>query len=188
MPPNQKITKEMVVEASYQLVKESGVENLNSRNIAAKIGCSTQPVFSQFPKMEALKYEVLDYACKKLEAEILAESNGKFCLQNSYRKLIALAKQSPNVFKLIYLSDFCKGKSFIDMRMDFTTNQRILEEILEKYHMTEAQGKDVLERMSLFVHGIATLLATTEISYEDNQIFDLIERTLNDMTSGFTKE
>lgn len=188
MPPIQKITKGMIIEAAYQLVKESGVENLNSRNIAAKLGCSTQPVFSQFPKMETLKYEVHDYACKRLETEILAESNGNLCLQNGYRKLIELAKYSPNIFKLIYLSDFCGGKSFIDMRLDFTTNQRILEEILEKYHMTKAEGRDVLERMSLFVHGIATLLATTEISYEDNEIIDLIERTLNDMVSGFTKE
>lgn len=44
MPPKVKITKKMVTEASFEIVRDSGHENLNARTIAEYLGCSTQPI------------------------------------------------------------------------------------------------------------------------------------------------
>ena len=38
------ITKEMILEASYELLEEHGIEAVQIKQIAAKLGCSTQPV------------------------------------------------------------------------------------------------------------------------------------------------
>ena len=45
MAPRQKITKEMILEATFRLTREHGFEQVNARSLAAELGCSTQPIF-----------------------------------------------------------------------------------------------------------------------------------------------
>lgn len=52
MPSATKITKEMILACGYELAKTNGIENINARNLAKSLGCSTQPIYSQFPNME----------------------------------------------------------------------------------------------------------------------------------------
>ena len=55
MPKKTTTTKEAIVEGAFQLVREKGHEFLTARNLAAFLGCSTQPVMYQFPNLELLK-------------------------------------------------------------------------------------------------------------------------------------
>ena len=55
MPPKPKITKEMVIDAAFELARETGAENINARTVAKKLHCSTQPVMYHFATMEELK-------------------------------------------------------------------------------------------------------------------------------------
>ena len=41
MPPKVKVTKEMVAEASFAVIRTKGHESLNARTIAEHLGCST---------------------------------------------------------------------------------------------------------------------------------------------------
>ena len=55
MPPVRKITKENIIEATLELLKEVPMESLNSRTIASYMKCSVQPIFYNFNNMEELK-------------------------------------------------------------------------------------------------------------------------------------
>ena len=59
MPPKVKVTKDDIVKTAIELVREHGEEALGARAIAARIGCSTQPVFSNFATMEELRRAVI---------------------------------------------------------------------------------------------------------------------------------
>ena len=59
MAPKVKISKEKIIEAAISLIRNGGVEAVNARTLAATLGCSTQPIFSNFETMEALQNEVL---------------------------------------------------------------------------------------------------------------------------------
>ena len=56
-----KITREMILEAAYELLDESGIGGVAIKQIAAKLGCSTQPVSWQFGSMSELKKELYSY-------------------------------------------------------------------------------------------------------------------------------
>ena len=58
MPPIQKISKEMILETSIDIIRKEGFENLNVRNIANKLSCSTQPIMYHYKNMDMLKEEV----------------------------------------------------------------------------------------------------------------------------------
>ena len=62
MPPKVKVTKEEIVRAALDLVRQSGAAALNARAVANRLGCSTQPVFSNYATMEELRQDVLQAA------------------------------------------------------------------------------------------------------------------------------
>ncbi len=57
MPPRAKITKEMVIDAAFEVAREAGGENINARTVAKKLNCSTQPVMYHFATIEELNME-----------------------------------------------------------------------------------------------------------------------------------
>ena len=52
MPPKVKITKEMIIDAAFEIARSEGAENINARTISKKLGCSTQPVMYHFKTIE----------------------------------------------------------------------------------------------------------------------------------------
>ena len=63
MPPKVKITKKMVTDASFEVIRASGHENLNARTISEYLGCSTQPVLYSFKTVDEIReaaYEIAD--------------------------------------------------------------------------------------------------------------------------------
>ncbi len=184
MPPNQKITLEMIVETAYQLCKENGIDEVNSRNLAKKLNCSTQPIFSQFPNMEVLKQKVHDYACEIFEEKVLNQNGNDSFLRSSYLTLIHLAQKERNIFQLIYLSKYCIGMDFIRTRMNFSSNQKVFNELKEQYHLENEECIDLLERISLLAYGIASLIATSNVIYDIDRIIQIVEGTLHDVING----
>ena len=52
MPPKTKVSKEEILSTAVNLVRNDGENALNARNIARSLGCSTQPIFSNFINMD----------------------------------------------------------------------------------------------------------------------------------------
>ena len=109
MPPATKITKEMILTCGYEPVKTNGIESINARNLAKNLGCSTQPIYSQFPNVEQLNQSIHDLACEKFEQDVRNGDPSVSFLRSSYLKLVNLAKTQDKVFQLIYLSKYCEG-------------------------------------------------------------------------------
>lgn len=183
MPPKVKISKEMIIEAGYTIAENEGIDQVNCRAIAAHLGCSTQPVFSRFPNMEELKLDVFNYSAEKLEADIargLENNQDQSIIAVSVLTLARLAREQKNLYKLIYLSDFRSEKSFLEEREKYQTNKLILQELMEKYSIDSDRIEGVLERLSLLVHGICTVIATTTMEYSDEQVMRIVNEALMD--------
>ena len=58
MPPKVKITKDEILKAALGIVRKGGAQALNARALADALGCSTQPVFSNYPGMDELRADV----------------------------------------------------------------------------------------------------------------------------------
>lgn len=190
MPPKITISKEMIIEAGYSIADEEGIGQLNCRAIAKRLGCSTQPVFSRFPNMDELKEEIFDYACEILEKSIadkLENSKEALLLEISVTALADLAREHKNLYKLIYLSDFRSEKTFLEEREKYQTNQLIIKELTTRYQIDAKRVEAIFERISLLVHGICTVIATTTMDYSNEQVIKIVNDTLVD-ACGFLKK
>ena len=77
MPPRVKITKKDIINTTLSLVRLEGSAAINARRVAAALGCSTQPVFSNFSCMEQLQVAVLAAAYEVYLGFIRAEAESK---------------------------------------------------------------------------------------------------------------
>ena len=107
MPPKVRVTKEDIITASVDMVREKGVNVLNARAIAAHMGCSTQPIFSNYASMEELKQDVMKSAYNLymnfLKRE--TESNQYPPYKATGMGYIRFAKEEKELFKLLYMRD-----------------------------------------------------------------------------------
>lgn len=55
MPAKAKVTKEMIIDAAFEIAKELGAENINARTVSQKLCCSTQPVLYHFNTIEDVR-------------------------------------------------------------------------------------------------------------------------------------
>ena len=181
MPPKAKVSKEDIVNAAVEIVRTSGAEALNARTVAAKLDCSTQPVFSNFASMEQLRLAVVEQADRLCDSYIAREvEQGRYpAYKASGIAYIRFAKEEKELFKLLYMRDRTGEQ--------FPTQMEISPRM-----MPIVQGATGMqdEKMRLFhlemwacVHGIATMFATGFLDMD----WTLVSAMLTDFYQGMRK-
>ena len=177
MPPKVKITKQDIVQTALDLIRKQGEGAVNARSIAAELSCSTQPVFSNFATMEELQEAVLvaayDHYLDYLKREV--ESGEYVPYKAMGRGYIRFAKEERELFKLLFMRN--RGGEDLKPPPDFEASVEI---IMKANEVTREQAQLMHLEMWACVHGIATMLATSFLSLEE----ELIGRMLSDVYQG----
>ena len=177
MPPRVKITKDDIINAALLLVQRSGEEAINARSVASFLGCSTQPVFSNFDSMEELHTEViraaygvyLDFIKRELE-------DGKYPPYKSYgMAYIRFAREEKELFKLLFMCNR-EGGGLVPTE-DFAAS---VEMIMKANGISKERAELMHLEMWTCVHGIGTMLATSFLSLDE----ELIGNMLTDVYQG----
>ncbi len=172
MPPKIKVNREEIINASLQMVRTSGTQSINARNIAAAMECSTQPIFSNFKSMEELAeatiaaaYEIyLDF----IKTEVESEKYPKYkAFGMAY---IRFAREEKELFKLLFMRDR-RGED-LSPSPDFNES---VEWIIESCGITREKAMLMHLEMWSCVHGMGVMLATS--------FLPLDEETISRMTS-----
>lgn len=184
MPPRQRITKEILLEHAFMIAEEQGIMAVTSRSVAKSVGCSIQPVFSQFPTMEELRQATFDFACNIFVKEVLAFEEKPDFFPQVTKWVLNLARNKPNLFRMLYLSDGFKGKNFLDVMMTFESNNRMVTKMTELYCLNENVCKNILLRSCLFLLGICTMICVNHMEFSDEQVAEMMKQTVSDMVIG----
>ena len=59
MPPKERVSRVMVLDAAFEMTRECGFENVTARKLAQRLGSSTQPIFRAYENMEMLQEKFL---------------------------------------------------------------------------------------------------------------------------------
>ena len=177
MPPKVKITKTDIVETALSLVRESGAEALNARDLASALKCSTQPIFSNFSNMEELRDEIIN-AAYSLYLEFIkkeTESQKYPPYKASGMAYIRFAKDEKELFKLLFMRD--RTKEELSTSPDF---ENAVELIMKANGVTREKATLMHLEVWACVHGIGTMLATSFLPLE----WETISNMLTDIYMG----
>lgn len=173
MPPKVKVTKEDIITAAIDMVREKGADVLNARAIATHMGCSTQPIFSNYISMDELKQDVMDSAYS-IYMDFLrreTQSNQYPPYKAAGMGYIRFAKEERELFKLLFMRDRSKEK--IADEFDESTQMSIAV-IQKKLGLSYEKANQFHLEMWIYVHGIASLLVTSYLPLEWEEISELV--------------
>ena len=177
MPPKVKITKDEIVAATLALLRREGEDAMNARSIASALGCSTQPVFSNFASMDELQYAVLDAAYEFYHGFLMREvASGAYPPYKAYgMAYIRFAREEKQLFKVLFMCDR-KGQELLPSA-DFSES---VDMIMQANNLSRETAELFHMEMWSCVHGIGTMLATSFLELDDA----LIRRMLTDVYQG----
>ena len=179
MPRKPVIRKEDIVNAAFEIVRLNGHEALNARALAERLGCSTQPIFSNFSSMEELFNEVLVRCLESYNACIkdeFARQQGFPTYKTYGMAYIRFAKEEKNLFKLLFMRD----KTGKDEGVEDSTFYEVLPVIMKALDLSRKQAALFHLEMWTFVHGIGSMIATSSYDWD----LELASRTLTDAYQG----
>ena len=169
-----KISKDMILDAAFEIVREYGIDSLSNRELASKLKCSIRPIYYQFENVSELEKELY----KKIEKyfyEFLMDNMVEGIPQ--YKQVginyIKFAKKEKKLFQTLFMSD--TGLTPDAFVLKAGEDYKEIEKLIKiSANIKEEDIKDFHTKMWIFCHGIATLVANDTIKLTDNQIQDLL--------------
>ena len=165
MPAVAKVTKEMIVDAAFEIAREIGAENITARTVSQKLGCSTQPVLYHFKTIEDVRMAAHQKA-REFHIRYATNLSGKYerpMLEVGMRH-IRFAVEEKNLFRFLFHSNYYTGISLSEWLTNFDSLFPILEKQAE---VDKALAYRIFSQIFLITHGIASLLADNAMVYDE---------------------
>lgn len=181
MPPRIRITREDILRTAVEIVRRDGAQSVNARSIAKELGCSTQPVFSNFATMEELHEAVLTAADALYQQFIDREIDaGKYpAYKASGMAYIRFAGEEKELFRLLFMRD----RSAERPQKENTGMKKIFDLVESSTGLRGERAEFFHLEMWAFVHGIAAMTATGFLKLEP----ELISEMMTDAYQGMKK-
>lgn len=150
MPRTKQIEKQDILGAAAEVVRQKGEQALTVRNIAAQLGCSTQPLYYEFANIDQLRAELLPY---------VREHYLQFRCSNYKafgRHFLNFARQEKELFRFVYLRRRNPGETLLD-DVNCEETVRLLAKNLE---MPAHTARAMHRQMQFRCYGLGAMLAT----------------------------
>ena len=167
MPPKSRITRQMILDASLQTVREEGIQALNVRSVAARLHCSTQPIMYHFSTMQDLKNEIYTIANEQHMEYIMNvdfDNHPNPCIAVG-KNYIRFAVENPHLFRFLFQTD-----RFVDNRLRYVLDNDALTpaftEMTKKAGLTPEEARFSYAATFFALHGAASLMANNSLRYD----------------------
>jgi len=171
MPPKVKVTKEDIINAAVDIVRDRGAQAINARTVASALNCSTQPIFSNFATMDKLQEAVIIAAYDSYLGFVKMEvTSGRYPRYKAFGiAYIRFAKEEKELFKLLFMRD--RTGEDISPSLDFKESVQM---IMKANGVTIEEATLMHLEVWSCVHGIGVMIATSFLSFEWEMISDML--------------
>ena len=178
MPPKFKFTKNEITKAALDITRKNGISGLTARALAAELGCSVKPIFGLFKNMEEVQQEVLSSAYQLYQSYLQKDmSKGKYPpYKASGMAYIRFSKEEKALLKLLFM----RNRSHEKIEDNRDEIKPLIELIKNNLKISEEEAYLFHIEMWVYVHGIATMIATSYLNWDD----EFISKVLTDAYEG----
>lgn len=174
MARKETITIQDILETAFVMTKEEGFQNVTARKVAAKAGCSTQPIFRVYKNMEELCVAVYDRAVEYFQ-EYLAKSENKSSVPfvNLGMAYINFAMEEKNLFQLLFVTKGTVQKEMYEVVNGEAGN--VVKEISKAASLGCKNASAMFMNMWIFIHGAACMSLTGDYDLKSEETLKLLE-------------
>ena len=183
MPPKVKITKEMVENASFEVIRAHGHENLSARTIAEYLGCSTQPVLYSFRTVDEIREAAYGIADRYHTEFIMPKENDEIPILALGLNYVRFGQEEKNLFRFLFQTDKFGGKDVAAVMSDPELSG-IMEIMAGGLGVDIEQAREMFLTFFCVAHGMASLLANNSMVYDEEQCKKMLENVFFGMIAA----
>ena len=188
MPPKVRITRQAILEAALEIVRQKGPNALNARSLAGSLGCSVQPVFREFSSMQALHAAVVQTAQQLFDAEMLAALGGEDGFLGMGMTYIGFAGREKNLFRLLFMSGGFGGASAVQVAGTTQGDDEVLAALQGMTGLGAVRAQRLYTGIWFTTHGIASLVATGECTMQQDEVRKALQTAFTGLLFALKQE
>ncbi|PKL11921.1 MAG: hypothetical protein CVV52_12075 [Spirochaetae bacterium HGW-Spirochaetae-8] len=153
-------SRQQIIDAAYDLVRENGWSGLSTRNLAKRIGCSTMPIYSQVRSVAELEEELLKRANEALQSYQMRPFTDNPLL-NLALGYVVFARDERQLFRFLFLdkANQIGAGQFANLREAFDKNTRTAEPDLTALDRLPTDSQEsLIQHTWIYTHGLAMMV------------------------------
>ena len=171
MPPKQRITREMILERSFEMFCREGMEAVNARSVAKALNCSTQPIFSYFSGMDDLKSSLEQKAKETFEAALKVEEQDGDPIVNIGAAYTRFAAEQPCLFTHLFMLN--KDNPLYPFLSEEARRDLVDREAAHA-GLPREKAAQLYVQMSIYIHGLAAVRAAHKADFAPEKMEQMI--------------
>ena len=177
MPPKAKFSREEIIDAAINIVREDGFDALTSRALGTKLGSSARPMFTVFQNMEEVQQEVIITAKQKYREYISKGLSQDLAFKGVGMEYILFSINEPKLFQLLFMTEQSQIPDLTGvLPLIDDSYEQILRSIQSGYEIDKSSAEILYRHLWIYTHGIATLCATNMCRFTDEEVSSMIRQ------------
>lgn len=182
MPPKPKFTPEEIVDAALKLVRERGVDALTARELGARLGTSSRPIFTAFKGMDEVKAAVKAKAAEHFKSYTENFTDFSPAFKKMGMMMVSFAIDEPMLYRLLFMQESAEPsdfrEAFADIGLMAEENLAVLQ---NDYLISPEQAKIMLDNLWIYSFGIGALCAMKVCTFTEDEIAAMLGRSFRGM-------
>ncbi|WP_207941731.1 hypothetical protein DOK78_002757 [Enterococcus sp. DIV2402] len=179
MARKKTITRDQILNAAYEVVAKEGFSRFTARNIAAKMKCSTQPIYLEFKNMDELKKVLVKEIITKLSTKLLHKEVTGNKLIDLGINYIEFASEEKQLYKALYLEGETEMAELEEYSYDY-----FYDGVIKGTEYEELSNEKLVSLYTGFwivVSGVAALTSSSIITPSREETIELLEDSFDMM-------
>lgn len=186
MPAAKKVSKDKIIDAAIEVLRDGGFSAINARSVARRLGCSTQPIYLSFQSMEELKAALTERAIEMHTRRVrdsLRAHEGNDSRYSSYGMgFVRFAAEEKQLFRWLYLEGEQLGPYQNDVLLP-----EVIDVIVKEFGYSEDVARRFHQDMIYFSYGLAILANTDHLRLTETELREAFRREFRALTALYGK-
>ena len=186
MPAAKKVSKDKIIDAAIEVLRDGGFSAINARSVARRLGCSTQPIYLSFQSMEELKAALTERAIEMHTRRVrdsLRAHEGNDSRYSSYGMgFVKFAAEEKQLFRWLYLEGEQLGPYQNDVLLP-----EVIDVIVEEFGYSQEVARRFHQDMIYFSYGLAILANTDHLRLTETELREAFRREFRALIAIYGK-
>lgn len=171
-----------IVDAVIEIIEEQGFGEVSARSIAAKLGVSTQPIYSEFGDMDGVRRAAVARGYEIFAKEMSGDALGQAV------RYVKFATEHRRLFDFLFREQGYKYDGLDDLAHKLIPNIEIIEKLREITGLPVERTYRVHLCVWMALHGLAAMAADNELPLTDSDISEFAKDVTSSLAGYYKRK
>lgn len=168
MPKPVSITREMIDRTAFELVRAQGMEALTARSIAARVGCSTQPIYKIYKNLDELREQTIHTVMEYANNMIFHYDKTSIPFLNTGLGFIHFAATEKVLFRIFNIENYLHQPVFGPLEDPCLYSR--MEELLADAPLDAPARRELFLNTMIYTNGLAHMAYAGQLGMSEKQV------------------